>query len=261
MSVAELRRFGDWAVVTGASDGIGREIALRLAALGLNVVLVARREDALSRLAGKIESMGGRALVLPFDLAGPGSAAKLEEASAALDPGILIHCAGFGSGGDFLDAGLPDELAMLDVNCRAVLELTHRFARRFTARGRGALVLLSSIVAFQGVARSANYAATKAYVQSLGEALAQELRPAGVQVLTAVPGPTDSGFAARARMRLGATDSARTVAVDIVDALAAGKSKVVPGRLGKLLFYALMTAPRSLRVLIMKRIMRTMTPP
>ncbi|MBY0507293.1 MAG: SDR family NAD(P)-dependent oxidoreductase [Bryobacteraceae bacterium] len=250
-----------WAVVTGASSGIGREVALRLAQRRVNVVLVARNVEALRSVATCIEASGARAVVLPFDLTAPGAAGKIDEATAMLDVALLVNSAGFGSGGAFLDTDLVQEAAMLEVNCRAVLELTHHFARRFARHSRGTIVLLSSIVAFQGVARSANYAATKAYIQSLGEALAQELSGAGVRVLTAIPGPTASGFASRAKMNLGQADTAAAVAEDIVTAIMAGHSRVVPGRTGKILLYSLMTAPRFLRVRIMKAIMRSMTTP
>lgn len=260
MTPRALEQLGTWAVVTGASSGIGRGIALRLARHGRNVVLVGRDPEALREVAAAVERLGSRTLVVALDLAAPGAPQQLDEVTAALDPGLLVNCAGFGSGGDLMDSRLDHETAMVDVNCRAVLELTHRFGRRFVERKRGAIVLASSIVAFQGVARSANYAATKAYVQSLGEALARELAPQGVQVLTAIPGPTASGFAKRAGMNMGATDGAERVADDIVAALIARRTRVVPGRVGKLLFYSLMTAPRRLRVLIMQQIMSGMTP-
>lgn len=255
----DLKRHGEWAVVTGASSGIGREVALRLAAAGVSLVLTARSESALAEVAERAESRGVRTMVVPLDLGDREAPGKLAEAAAGLDVGILIQAAGFGRGGNFQDARLEDELAMVDVNCRALVELTHRFGQRFVQQNRGAVVLLSSIVAFQGVARSATYAATKALVQSLGEALEREWSGAGVQVLTAIPGPTESGFAARAGMHLGQADSAAEVADNVVAALAAGRTRVVPGRIGKLLVYSLMTAPRGLRVRIMQQIMGSMT--
>lgn len=256
---AGLRRHGEWAVVTGASSGIGREIALRLAAARISLVLTGRSEAALRDVAAQATAHGVRTMVLPLDLADPRAPGEIEQSTAGLDAGILINSAGFGSGGNLVHSSLDAELAMIDVNCRALLELTHRFGQRFVRQKRGAIVMLSSIVAFQGVPRSANYAATKAYVQSLGEALAREFAGTGVRVLTAIPGPTVSGFAARAGMRLGAADSAAEVAGDVMAALASGRSRVVPGRTGKLLLYSLMTAPRRLRIRIMERIMGSMT--
>lgn len=109
---------------------------------------------------------------------------------------------GLREGGAIVRAIASDETAMLDVNCRAVLELAHRFGHRLADRGRGGIVMLSSIVAFQGTPYAANYAATKAYVQALAEALCVELAPRGVDVLASAPGPTRSGFAAQAGMRM-----------------------------------------------------------
>lgn len=252
-------RYGEWAVVTGASSGIGREIARQLAAEGLNLLLVARRQAELDRLQSAICGQGeSKAKTLCVDLGIPGASARVFEAAADLDTGLLVNAAGFGLGGLFLDNALGQELSMIDVNCRAPMELTYRFGTRFASQGRGGIILFSSIVAFQGVPRSANYAATKAYVQSLGEALADELSPHGVDVLISKPGPTHSGFAARAGMQLGKAESAEDVARATLQALGRRRS-VTPGFLSKFLLGSLMTAPRTLRIQIMKAIMRSMT--
>ncbi len=250
-----LTKYGEWAVVTGASSGIGREIARQLAAGGFRLILVARGAAELERLRAELKT---EAIVLPLDLATPGASAAVFDAAAHLNTGLMVHAAGFGLGGPLLDNPLTEESAMIEVNCRALLELAHRFGTRFAAQGRGGLILFSSIVAFQGVPRSANYAATKAYVQSLGEALADELSTKGVDVLISQPGPTDSGFAARAGMKLGKAEKAETVARATLAALGR-QSRVTPGLLSKLLLGTLMTAPRPLRVRIMKLIMRSMT--
>jgi hypothetical protein len=139
-----------------------------------------------------------------------------------------------------------------------VLELTHGFARRFAAQSRGGIVLFSSIVATQGVPRSANYAATKAYVHSLAEALAEELAPHGVDVLASAPGPTESGFARRAGMTMANAESPVRVAQETLAALGR-RRRVVPGGLAKLLTASLAVTPRFLRVQIMKQVMKSMT--
>ena len=118
------------------------------------------------------------------------------------DVGLLIASAGFGTSGPFVDGRLDEELGMIDVNCRAVAALSHAFGRRFVDRKGGGIVLISSLVAFQGVPRAANYAATKAYVQSFAEALRLELKPLGVDVIASAPGPIRSGFATRASMTM-----------------------------------------------------------
>lgn len=254
-----LARYGQWAVVTGASSGIGREIARQLAAAGMNLLLVARRAAELDQLRSEITGPGKiQAIALPVDLAAPAAADMVFDAVANLNTGLLVNAAGFGLGGPFLENSLSEESSMIDVNCRALMELTHRFGTRFAAQRRGGIILFSSIVAFQGVPRSANYAATKAYVQSLGEALADELSGQGVDVLISKPGPTHSGFAARSGMNFGKAEKAEDVATATLAALGR-KTSVTPGLLSKFLLGSLMTAPRSLRVQIMKSIMRSMT--
>lgn len=250
-----LQRYGPWAVVTGASDGLGKEIAKLLASRSIKLVLVARRLDALESLA---RSLSVESIIIPADLGHASGRQAVIEQTQNLDVGLLINAAGFGSAGPLLDTPAAVDLDMVEVNCKATLEFTHVFGRRMKQRGRGGMIQFASVVAYQGAARAANYAATKAYVLSLGEALHEELAPHGVDVLTCSPGPTATGFGARSGMRLNNAESAALVAADILGAL--GKqSTVVPGIKAKLLYAALMTAPRFLRVKIMKAAMAGMT--
>ncbi len=147
---------------------------------------------------------------------------------------------------------------MLDVNCRALMALSWHWGQRFAQRGRGGMVLLSSIVGFQGMPYAAHYAATKAYVQTLAEALHVELAPLGVDVLAAAPGPTNSGFAARANMQMGAALQPEEIAQPILAALGQ-HSTVLPGLLSKLLVYSLIPLPRWVRIRIMGTVMASMT--
>ena len=252
-------RYGPWAVVTGASSGIGRGMALQLADAGLSVVLVARSQDALDKLAADLCSRPGvEARTVAVDLALEAGTVAVEEATRDLDVGLLIAAAGFGTSGPFLESSLEEELEMLDVNCRAPLQMSLHFGRRFAGRGRGGLVLMGSIVGFQGTPKSANYAATKAYVQTIAEALHAELAPLGVDVLASAPGPTDSGFASRAGMQMGRTLKPEDVARSTLAALGR-RSTVLPGALSKLLAYSLAPMPRWARVRIMGRVMDGMT--
>jgi short-subunit dehydrogenase len=252
-------RYGPWAVVTGASSGIGRATAARLAASGLNLVLAARSGAILDRFAALLAAEHGvEVRTVAVDLASETGAIELERATRELDVGLLVAAAGFGTSGSFLDGSLAAELDMLGVNCRAVVTLCWHFGRRFAARGRGGLVLMSSIVGFQGMPYAAHYAATKAYVQALGEALAVELRPAGVDVVASAPGPTASGFAERAGMRMGQALTPAAVAEGTLAALGR-RTTVLPGFLSKLLVYALVPLPRWARVRVMGRVMAGMT--
>lgn len=177
-------RYGPWAVVTGASSGIGKSTALQLGETGLNLLIVGRRHELLSDLATQLAGFSDiKTRVVVADLATPIGIKTVEDACKDLDVGLLVAAAGFGTSGSFLDADLPVELEMLTVNCGALLGECLFFGRRFAKRGRGGIVLMASLVGFQGVPFSASYAATKAYVQNLAEALYVELRPLGIDVL------------------------------------------------------------------------------
>ena len=259
MNGSELAgRCGSWAVVTGASDGIGRAFAVALAAEGLNLVLVARRAALLDTLADELRATGAPDVcVEPLDFTRPDAAAALGRATDDLDVGLLVAAAGFGTAGPLIGNPLASELEMVDVNCRAVAALAHLYGTRFVARGRGGLVLMSSLLAFQGVAGAANYAATKAYVQVLAEGLRAELGPSGVEVIASAPGPVRSGFERRADMRMGMGERPEVVARATLAALGR-RTTVRPGRLAKLLEGSLATLPRVGRTAVMSRVMAGM---
>jgi short-subunit dehydrogenase len=253
------RRFGPWALVTGASDGIGRAFARHLAAEGLHLVLVARRGVALQALAEELnQAHGVHSRVLALDLAAPDALPQLAEATADLELGLLVAAAGFGSSGPLLEAALDDELGMVDLNCRAVTAQAWHFGRRFAAQRRGGLVLMSSLLAFHGTPRAAHYAATKAYVQSLAEGLRVEWAPLGVDVIASAPGPVRSGFEARADMQMAQALPPEVVARVTMQALGR-RTTVRPGWLSKLLGWSLATLPRAGRVRVMTQVMKGMT--
>lgn len=256
-----LTDFGPWALVTGASDGIGLEACRQLAARGLNLVLVARRQDRLDDLANELDVKHGvRCRVIVKDLSLHGAMAELDNQTQELDIGLVVAAAGFGSIGNLHDQALDSELEMVQVNVCATLEASYLFGRRLAKRGGGGLVLFSSVVAFQGVPGSANYAATKAYVQSLAEALHTEFAPSGVRVIACAPGPVDTGFAARAGMRMGKALTPEQVVSPIWDALEAHHRTVRPGWFSKLLGWSLSTLPRAGRILVLTKVMQGMTP-
>lgn len=256
---ARLQRYGPWAVVTGASDGIGRATSLELSREGFNVVLVARRRARLEALAQELESEHEvKTHVIAADLGTKEGTRLVLRDTEGMEVGLLVAAAGFGTSGAFVDAELEIELDMLEVNCGSLLELSLAFSKRFASRGRGGIVLLSSLVGFQGVPRAAHYAATKAYVQSLAEGLSHELRPLGVDVVASAPGPVESGFAQRANMRLGSALHPEQVARETVAAL--GRKRVVrPGLLTKFLLWSLSLLPRSVQVRVVGGVMHGMT--
>lgn len=259
MSADFRRRYGPWALVTGASDGIGRSIARELAARGLDLLLVARRGDALQAIGADLAATHGIGYrVVAADLATIAGRAAVIDATRDLDIGLLVAAAGFGSSGDFIDGPLEPEREMLAVNCESVLELGWHMARRLAARRQGGIVLLSSVLAFQGVPRSAHYAATKAWVQSFAEGLHVELGALGVSVLASAPGPVATGFARRAHLQMSQALDPDTVAAETLRALGR-RMTVRPGWLSKLLGWSLAGLPRGGRVKVLGRVMAGMT--
>ena len=253
-------RYGKWALVTGASDGIGRATAVYLAAAGLNLVLVARRRELLEAIAADLSRKHPnlRVETLALDLAQDDAISTIVSATKNLEVGLFAAIAGFGTSGRFFDQPLGLELEMIDVNCRAVVSLSHHFAQRFAAQGRGGLVLMSSLLAFQGVPWAATYAATKAFVQSFAEGLQLELSNYGVDVISSAPGPVRSGFEARANMRMSAAGSPDVVARQTLEALGR-RSMIRPGFLSKFLEASLLPLPRRARSRIMGVVMGGMT--
>lgn len=251
--------YGPWALVTGASSGIGKELAKRIAESGLNLILTARRKGPLQNLGDSLQSeyqISVRTIIA--DISINDDIDLLIGDTKDINIGLVVLNAGFGTSGPFVKSPLVSELNMLDVNCKAPLILAHHFSKKFMERKKGGIIFLSSIVGFQGVPNAAHYSATKAYIQSLGEALYHELKYEGVDVLTAAPGPVNSGFGNRANMKIGKALKPEDIGIPILRAL--GRSSVVfPGTLTKVLIYSLRTVPRWGKVRIMKMVMGGMT--
>jgi uncharacterized protein len=255
----DAARYGPWALITGASDGIGGALAAKIAAHGINVVLVARNEDRLRSTAEGIRHANSvETLVIAADLADPAAVARVENLTGQLDIGLVVLAAGFGTAGTVLETALTDELDLIAVNVSAVYRLAHTFSVRLASRGRGGLLLFGSIVGWQGVPGQANYAASKAYVQSLAEALHDELAPHGVEVLAVAPGPVASGFGGRAGLSMNSATAPEVVATAALNALGRRSRTVVPGVRGKLLTAALTPLPRGTRSRILGRVIAAM---
>ena len=184
-------------LITGASSGIGAAFARKLAGRGRNVLLVARSEDKLIALCNELGRLTSiRAQYLALDLQQPDTAAQLfeETKKRELEIDTLINNAGFGSMGDFVRLDLEQELEMIQLNVRAVVEVTHRFLGPMRERKRGTIINVASTAGFQAVPYMATYAATKAFVLSFSEAIAEENRLHGIQVLALCPGVTETNF-------------------------------------------------------------------
>ena len=184
-------RYGPWALVTGASSGIGASFARQLAARRFNLVLVARREQRLREIADDLENRHSISTqVIVADLARDDFMPVIERGTEGLDIGLLVNNAGTGEPGNFLSSDLDEEIRMLNLNCRAPLVLTHYFGRAMRQRGRGGVIFLSSVVAFAGMPAWSGYAATKAQNLLFAEGLSAELERDGVDVLAICPGFT-----------------------------------------------------------------------
>lgn len=186
-------RYGPVALVTGASSGIGRSFAVALAERGLDLVLTARRVERLEQLAADLKGAHGTSVtVLPADLGDPGAGQRILAATEDLDVGLVVSNAGAQHKGA-LESGDPAHLAhVVMVNCYAPTLLARGFVPRLKERGRGGIVLTSSVEGLLGVPFSATYSASKAYLNAFGEALWGELVRHGIDVLTLCPGPTDT---------------------------------------------------------------------
>jgi len=199
-----LEQYGPWALVTGASSGIGLEFSRALAARGLNLVLVARRLPRLEELARTLTAEHRvEVRSVQCDLSQQDFMSALSPALAGIEVGLLINNAGFSNTGALVENTLSRELDLLHVNCRAPLMLSHTLGGAMTGRGRGGIVFVSSLAGFAAMPLWANYSASKAYALFLGEALHEELRPHGVDVVTVCPGPTTTEFEKVAHIDFG----------------------------------------------------------
>lgn len=249
-------------LITGASSGIGEVFARRLAARGRNVLLVARSEEKLITLCNELgRSNSIRAQYVALDLSLPESPARLfEEAEKrGLTIDLLVNNAGFGSFGDFAKADLARELNMIDLNVKALVELTYRFLQPMRARKQGAIINVASTAAFQAVPFMTTYAATKAFVLSFSEALWEENRAFGIKVMALCPGVTDTNFFEAARGEKPPARASQTPE-EVVDTalrgLARGKSHIISGWINLVMTESERLAPRSLVTRMAGRMMR-----
>ena len=233
-------RYGPWALVAGGSKGLGAAFGFAAAARGLNVALVARAPAPLAAAAAEIAAAHGvETRTIEADLSDAAGVERAFDAVRDLDVGLVIHNAAFSPMGRFLDGEMEDALRALDLNARAALLLTHHFGRAMRARGRGGLVLVSSLAGLQGAPYLATYGATKAFERVLAEGLWYELREQGVDVLAVCAGATRTpGLEASGARDAPGVLPAAEVASRSLDALGRGPV-VVPGTVNRLAAHAL----------------------
>ncbi len=258
------KRYGPAALVTGGSQGIGEAFARELARRGLDLVLLSNDGRELDRTARRIERDHGVAvLAVDVDLGRPDLLEVLGERIGDLEIGLLVCSAARSLVGPFLEQDIEEKVSALDVNCRATLCLVHAYARRMRDRGRGGVIVMTSLAGLHGAALTSTYAATKAFDLVLGEALWEELRPAGVDVLSVCAGPTSTPTWERARPRAGGLLSpgvmpAGDVVQEALDALGR-RPTVITGRGNRLASLVLgRLLPRSAAVRLVGRSMRSL---
>jgi short-subunit dehydrogenase len=249
----DREKFGPWAVVTGASSGIGEAFARELARQGFHLVLVARRGDVLERLATELRREHGiECRPVTLDLAEATFMESLRRTTDELDVGVVVSNAGTATAIEFVAWDARELELDVAVNTTAHVRLAHHFGGRLSSRGRGGILLVSSIAGRQPIAYLASYSAAKSFVTVLGQSLHAELRPRGVTVTVLVAGPTDTpmrtamGFG-RSRLRPLSPAACATLGLD---ALVRGKAAYIPG--GRVRFM-LSLVPRRLITRILGR--------
>src|SRR6201996_9356059 len=241
---------GKWALVTGASAGIGDALAVELAAAGANLILTARRADRLETLASRLKAEHQiQTMVIPDDLADPAAPQRLYDATegTGIAVDILINNAGFGYYGEFANGDRAFQRTMVDVNCAAVVDITHLFLPRMIDRKRGDIMIVASTASYQPVAYMSTYAATKVFDRFFAEALAEETKRHGIRVSALCPGPTESEFGQVAGVRVGETrkyQSAQDVARQGLEGMAEGKTWVIPYAGGRIQVFMQRFVPR-----------------
>jgi short-subunit dehydrogenase len=229
------QRYGPWAVIAGASEGLGAAFAEAFAARGLSLVLLARRAELLDELAAKLEAAHGVAVRrVACDLAEPSFAGALAKATADVEVGVAVYNAAYSFVAPLFERPLADALRVVDVNVRAPLVFLHTLVPPMIARRRGAVVLMSSLAGFQGSPKLAAYAASKAFNTILGESLWAELAPHGVDALASCAGAIRTpGYAKALQKEAPGTLAASTVVERTLAALGHGPV-VIPGATNKL---------------------------
>jgi short-subunit dehydrogenase len=250
-----VARYGPWAVVAGASEGLGAAFAEILATRGLNLILLARRAEPLEATAQRLREQHNIAVrTLACDLARPDLAEALSNATAGIEIGLAVYNAAYTTIGAFVARPFDELLRVVDVNVRGPLAVARTLAPAMVERGRGGIVLVSSLAGWQGSPRIAAYAASKAFNIVLGESLWRELQPQGVDVLVVSAGAVRTpGYARTMARDAPGTLDARAVAKQALEGLGRGPV-IVPGRVNRLARFVMgRLLPRRTAIAIMAR--------
>lgn len=246
-----VKKYGEYALVTGASSGIGKEFAITLAKEGFNLVLIARRTRELDNLAQELkEKFEVKVIAYSIDLTEDNAPEKIASFTQNMDIGLAVLNAGMQTHGSFIKTSLQEQEKMLQLNVIVPMKMAHIFANRFAKKGLGALIFLASTFAYQAVPYFSNYAASKSYILNFAEALHVELAPKGVDVLALAPGLTKTEMPEQIAMDFSkmpiSVMEANKVAKTALDALKDNKSSVIPGGHNKMMaFMAQRMMPRA----------------
>jgi short-subunit dehydrogenase len=236
----DRERFGPWALVTGASSGIGKEFARQIAASGIHVALVGRREPLLRTVGAECtQASGVQHRIIPLDLSEPDFLPVLADATRDLDVGLVVSNAGTGNPGKFLKLDRQLLQETLRLSTMAHLDIVHHFGQKLTERRRGGIILAGAMGAENGVPCMANDGAAKAYVHSLGEALHYEFKPQGVYVTVLAAGFTNTAvlekFGLDPKTMPMKPMSVEQYVSEALSGLLKNRSRIVPGRLNRIM--------------------------
>jgi len=230
--------YGDWALVTGASSGIGEVFCRKLAAAGMNVVLVARRKERLDKIAEELNAEHSiQTRVICADLSDENETKGVVSAVDDLEIGLLVNNAGIMNTGNFLDNNLDDEIRLIDTNCKSYIILTHGLGNKMKDRNKGAIVFLASLTAVSAISRWANYAASKGFDLQFAEAIDAELKDYHIDVLALCPGLTHTELVKISKFNNPMTMNAGVV-VEIALKKLGKTNLVVPGIMNKINFFS-----------------------
>jgi len=259
-----LQRYGNWAIVAGASEGLGAEYAKGLAARGLNLILIARREELLQSLATELsDKYKVRTKPLVLDLSSHNAAEQIVQQTMDLDIGLLVYNAAFSAVGPFLEHSMNDHLREIHTNIHAPFKLVYLLGQRMIEHKRGGIILMSSLSAFQGSAYISTYAATKAFNIVLAESLWEEWRERGVDVLVCVSGAVKTPhYVSSQPTKTGGLGDMTMTPNEVVNAAldALGKQpSVIPGRMNRLASFVMRhLLPRKMAIKFMGKTLRGM---
>ncbi|MDE2998796.1 MAG: SDR family NAD(P)-dependent oxidoreductase [Gemmatimonadota bacterium] len=255
-------KYGPWALVTGASAGLGAEFVRQLAARGLNVVLIARREQQMAALAEGVRRIHGvETRIVPLDLTGPDACRRVGDQTGDLEIGLLVNNAGFGLSGAYTDLD-PDRMVNMTVlNCVVPVLLTNHYLPLMLDRGRGGLIFLASTAAYQATPYLGVYGATKAFNLLMGESLWKEYRARGIDSLALSPGYTKTEFASVAQMKdaSGIREATPPAVVALALRKLGRKPSVIHGRVNKMLNFTGRLLPRRIAIAVASAMLKGRT--